>query len=319
VNISSEGDETLNSTGYVPGYERAIYDDVVIQAALTLIDYATHPEKLQRAVEEVWERIQELGNVMIEILKKAIMSVLQPLIDAYEDYREGLTKAGLKLIMDYNRAGEINKIDLAKLNEAITKPFFYGIIGLGMAIWGAITIIQGITLGVGTIVGTLVGIAVSIVMSEIFRSSENGGGIELPVIGFSLKSVIDEVVKILDSKKVERFMISLLESILSTIGFILSLPSVSDAAGDPSGSKASLCSYTVGLVSLIFSFGAAGMVLVDCGAALMLGSLAVALSMESVALGLVGLKGMKTFSANTVLSLIGLGVSAISIYMFFTL
>ena len=280
--------------------------DVVKEFLMELWD--TTVENVKRAVEVVKRVVKKVCAVAQEILKGAMKRVLQPLIDAYVAYRDALSEAGLRLIRDYERSGKLNISDVMELNRAIMKPFFYGILGLGMAIWGAITLIQGLTVGVVTFIGPLVGIAVTMILTEIFRDSEHRKGVELPHVGLELGAIRDAISNILNSKKVERFMVNLVESLLSTIGFLLSLPSVSEAAADLTGTSASLYSYVVGVISLIFSFGAVAMELADHGAALMVGSLAVALSMESVALGAYSLLKSFKLTTNQVLAAIGLSL-----------
>ena len=114
-------------------------------------------------------------------------------------------------------------------------------------------------------------------------------------------------------------MKSLLEALISTVGFIFSLPAVSDVAGDASGTSAAMLSYITGFFSVVVSYVATALSPIDHGLALGTGSLGVALGIESVALGLWSIIKSPKLTSNEVLSLIGISLSMISIILFFKL
>ncbi len=196
---------------------------------------------------------------------------------------------------------------------SVVNFIYHGIVAL------ANLIEQAISLGIGTFIGSLVGVAMMAVMEKVFEDNNKYEKIGLPRPSLDFDSVWSGIEEFLNQKPVENFMKSLLEALISTWGFVLSLPAVSEAAKDASGTSASMLSFTTGFFSLVVAYIATALSPLDPGIALGAGSLGVALGIESVALGLWSIIKSPKLTSNEVLSLIGISLSMISIILFFKL
>ncbi len=297
--------------------EFIIHADIVVTKFFLNL-FKTAANTVQNAVEVIKKVVDSLLSALKNILMSAINNLLSPLIKAFEDYKNGLKKAIVDIITGYRNSGKLTQDMIQELNKAIMQPFFYGMLALGMGIWVAITLVQGLSLGMGTFIVPLVGVAVMAVMENVFKDNNKYGKIGLPKPSLDFGSVWSGIEKFLHQKPVENFMMSLLEALISTVGFIFSLPAVSEVAGDASGTSAAMLSFITGFFSVVVSYVATALSPIDYNLALGAGSLGVALGIESVALGVIGLRNTE-INGNVVLSLIGMGFSAVSIIMFLTL